>query len=216
MSKLKLFSYFRSSASYRVRLALAVKNIDYGYCAVHLVQGGGAQNKAEFRSINPMGHVPALVDGDLVIAESMAVLDYLDHKFAGPKLFPSGARERAKVIQICEVINSGIQPLQNLKVNKYLTSEFGFDKPVVDRWNQHWIKKGLSSLESILVQTAGSYSMGGEFTAADCFLLPQCFSSRRFGVNIEEFPTISRIEKFLNSQAILEKAHPKNQPDFEA
>lgn len=216
MSELKLYSYFRSSAAYRVRLALAMKDLEYKYEAVHLVKDGGKQNSSEYRQVNPMGHVPALIVDENVITESMAIIQYLDLKFPQPILFPMDPLQRAHVLQICETINSGIQPLQNLKVLRYLEKELGQTKPTVDTWTKHWITKGLSSLEELLVRFSGSYCVGGDLSAADCFLLPQCFSSRRFGVEIDSFANISRIEKNLLKITELDKAHPKNQPDFEA
>lgn len=211
---LKLYSYFRSSASYRVRIALNWKGLHFDYIPVHLVKGGGEQNQPAFRGLNPMGHVPALEHEGFVVAESVAIIEYLDMLFPRKALFPLEPRDRARVLQICEVLNSGIQPLQNLKVNQFLENEFGHSKADVERWNRHWIEKGLTSLEKILANCSGTYTYGGEFTAADCFLVPQCFAARRFGVRIEDFPIISRVEEGLLKWPEVIAAHPEKQPDY--
>jgi maleylacetoacetate isomerase len=211
---LKLYSYFRSSASYRVRIALHWKELKFEYLPIHLVKEGGFQNKPEYRAVNPMGHVPALDHDSLLIVESVAIIDYLDNVFGGRRLFPLAPRERAQVLQLVEVLNSGIQPLQNLKVLKYLETDLGLGKQKADEWTKHWIDRGLTSLEKMLERTAGTYSVGGEITAADCFLIPQCFASRRFGVKIEDYPTIARIEAACLKLSPFQKAHPEKQPDY--
>jgi maleylacetoacetate isomerase len=214
MAGLKLYSYFRSSASYRVRIALHWKELQFEYVPVHLVKNGGEQNALEFRRVNPMGHVPALNHDGFLVAESMAILDYLDQMFPAKKLFPSDPQSRAVVLQLCELINSGIQPLQNLKVNVALEKSFGLVTSDVERGNQHWIRSGFENLERLLERTAGTFCFGADFTAADCFLIPQCFSSRRFGVKVEEFPLITRIEAMALQLAAVQRAHPEKQPDY--
>lgn len=211
---LKLYSYFRSSASYRVRIGLNFKGLHYEYIPVHLLKDGGQQHQEAFRKVNPMGHVPALDHEGFLVAESVAILDYIDQMFPAKPLFPSHPKERARVLQVCEVINSGIQPLQNLKVNQYFEKEFGHGKADVERWNRHWIESGLKNLEKMLTTSAGTYCFGGEFTAADCFLVPQCFAARRFGVKIENYPVISRIHEACNKLAPVQAAHPEKQPDY--
>ncbi len=213
---LKLYSYFRSSASYRVRIGLHYKGLHFDYIPVHLTKDGGQQNKAEYRKINPMGHVPAIEHEGFVIAESMVILDYIDQMFPMKPLFLSHPKEKARVMQVCELINSGIQPLQNLKVNQVLEKEFGQSKADVERWNQLWITRGLEGLENMLTTSAGTYCFGGEFSAADCFLVPQCFAARRFGVRVENYPIISRIEEGCLKMEAVQKAHPSKQPDFQA
>ncbi len=212
---LKLYSYFRSSASYRVRIGLHYKGLHFEYIPVHLIKDGGQQHSPEYRRINPMGHVPALDHEGFLVAESVAILDYVDQMFPMKPLFLSHPKERARVLQVCEWINSGIQPLQNLKVNQYFEKEFGHSKSDVERWNQHWITRGLESLEKMLVSSAGSYCFGGEFSAADCFLVPQCFAARRFGVRVDDFPVIARIEASCLKMEAVKKAHPEKQPDYQ-
>lgn len=212
---LKLYSYFRSSASYRVRMALNWKGLHFDYIPVHLLKNGGGQHSAEYRKVNPMGHVPALDHEGFLIAESVAILDYVDQMFPMKPLFLSHPKEKARVLQVCELINSGIQPLQNLKVNQYQERELGMSKDQVAAWNKHWISQGLASLEQMLQSSAGTYCFGGEFSAADCFLVPQCFASRRFGVRVEDYPVIARVEAACLKLDAVQMAHPEKQPDYQ-
>ncbi len=211
---LKLYSYFRSSASYRVRIALHWKNLEFEYLPIHLVQDGGLQNKPEFRAINPMGHVPAIDHDGFLVAESMAILDYLDRIYPQRPLIPLQPRPRAQVMQICELINSGIQPLQNLKVLGYLEKKLNLPKPEADKWVRHWIEDGFANLEKVLERTSGKYSFGDEVTTADCFLVPQCFAARRFGVPVDRFPIINRIDAAATQLQPFQKAHPEKQMDY--
>lgn len=212
---LKLYSYFRSSASYRVRLALHWKELKFEYLPVHLIKEGGQQHKPDFRKINPMGHVPALEHDGFYVAESVAIIDYLDQMFPQKRLFPLDPRERATVMQICEIVNSGIQPLQNLKLTQALEKEFAMAKSEAQRFHLHWIVRGLDSLERVLEKTAGTYSFGGEVTAADCFIIPQLFSARRFGAKTENYPCLSCVEANAVKLPAFERAHPDRQPDSE-
>lgn len=211
---MKLYSYFRSSASYRVRIALHHKQVKFEYVPIHLVKDGGMQNRPEYREVNPMAHVPALEHDGFVVAESMAIIDYLDSLGLGEPLFPTEPKARARVIQLCEAVNSGIQPLQNLKVTNWLEFSLSQTKDQSTAWVHHWVTDGLGKLEQLLQKTAGTYSYGGSVTAADCFLIPQCFSSRRFKVKIEDYPTIARIEANCLKLPAFQKAHPEKQPDF--
>lgn len=214
--QLKLYSYFRSSASYRVRIALHWKDLPFEYMPIHLVREGGKQNSAEYRKINPMAHVPALDHGGFVVSESVAIIDYLDSLAPDRRLFPAEAKARATVLQICELLNSGIQPLQNLKVHKELETKYGFSKDQVGDWTRKWINDGFASLERVLEKTAGTYCFGGEVTAAECFLIPQCFAARRFSVKVEDYPLIARIDAAAVLLPAFKKAHPTVQPDFES
>lgn len=211
---LKLYNYFRSSASYRVRIALHWKNLPFEYIPVHLIKDGGQQNQPAYRQINPMGHVPTLEHDGFRVAESVAIIQYLDAVYPERRLFPAEPKAQATVMQICEIVNSGIQPLQNLKVAKALEAEYGLSKPETERWLKRWIEEGLTNLERILEATAGTYCFGGEVTAADAFLVPQCFASRRFGIKVENFPSIARVEANATRLEAFKKAHPENQPDF--
>ena len=216
MDQLKLYSYFRSSASYRVRIALYAKNLPFEYIPVHLVKDGGEQNQPNFLKINPMAHVPALDHNGFIISESVAIIDYLDQVFPQIPLFPKSPKERAQVFRVVEVLNSGIQPLQNLKVLSYLERELKLTSAQKDEWCRNWISKGMAALESILAKTSERYCFGSTITAADAFLIPQCFASRRFGVKIDSFPTIMKIEKACLELPAFQKAHPEKQPDYSA
>jgi len=211
---MKLYSYFRSSASYRVRIALHWKALNFEYIPVHLVQG--AQRTEEFRRINPMAHVPALEHDGFLIAESMAIIQYLDDVFPTKRLFPTSPREKAQVLQLCEVVNSGIQPLQNLKVQKLLEGTYGWQKADSDGFVRHWIQEGLANLERLLERTAGSYCFGDEVTAADCFVVPQCVTAKRFNVDFAALPNVARVFAKATELEAFKRAHPEKQPDFQA
>lgn len=211
---LKLYSYFRSSASYRVRIAMHWKELKFEYVPIHLIKDGGTRGNAAYMKINPMGHVPALDHDGTLVVESVAIVDYLDQIFPDRRLFPLEPRERAQVLQLTEVINSGIQPLQNLKVLKYVNEDLGHGKEGADKWTVYWVSRGMESLEKMMEKTAGTYSVGGEISAADCFLVPQCFAARRFGVKIEDYPNIFRVDQNCQKLAAFQRAHPEKQPDY--
>lgn len=212
---LKLYNYYRSSASYRVRIALHWKGLDFEYIPVHLVKSGGQQHSAEYRSLNPMGHVPTLVHDGFVLAESMAIVDYLDRIWPERPLFPRDTRQRARVIQICEIVNSGIQPYQNAKILTDFEKSSGWDKEQRENWVRHWVGSGLDSLEKVLETSAGTFAVGGEVTAAEMFIVPQLFGARRYKIDIAKYPIISRVEKAVIELEPFKKAHPERQVDFE-
>lgn len=210
----KLYNYFRSSASYRVRIALHLKQIKFEYLPVHLVNDGGDQNKEKYTVLNPMRQVPCLQVGDRVINQSMAIIDFLEQTVPNPALYPTDPIKRAWVIELCEDVNSGIQPLQNLTVVQYLEKSLGRSKEEVKAWTDQWISKGLKSLEVKLNQTKGPYCLEDKVTAADLFLIPQVFAAFRFGVQITDYP---RIQGIYNACMLLEpfkKAAPENQIDY--
>jgi len=210
-----LYSYYRSSASYRVRIALNLKGIKYEYRPIHLLKNGGEQFSADYRRLNPMSQVPCLIHNDRPIGQSMAICEYLDNITQQPRLFPLDPFDRAMVMQICEGFNSGIQPLQNTSVTGALEKKYGFTKAQLTEWIQHWNQKGLGGVEDLLKKTAGEYCLGDEVTAADCFLVPQVFSAKRFGVDLTPFPHIRRIEEAANRLEAFQLAQPSRQPDFE-
>lgn len=212
MSEFILYSYFRSSASYRVRIALNLKNAKYDYVAVHLLKDGGEQHKADYKKLNPLEQVPTLIHNGKNISQSMAIIQYLDDIITNPRLFPTTPLEKAQVIQFCEIINSGIQPLHNVSVAEKL-GYFGLDEKSKVEWNAYWIDKGLAALEAILKETAGTYSFGGKVTAADIFLVPQVVSARRFGGHPDNFPTLMRVFENCNKLDAFKNAEPTKQPD---
>lgn len=216
MADVQLYSYFRSSASFRVRIALHLKKIAFDYIPVHLLKNGGEQLKPEYRALNPSGHVPCLVHNDFALGESMAILNYLDHHWPQPVLFPQDPQDRARVIQLCEMINSGIQPLQNLKVLNELEKRFGLDQSQRNEWVVHWIQKGFEGFEQLLQKTAGQFCFGDNVTAADLYLVPQMVAAQRFKVDLNPFPNIRRIDAECNRLEAFKKAAPSAQPDFEA
>jgi maleylacetoacetate isomerase len=213
---LKLYNYFRSSASYRVRIALHFKGLPFEYIPVHLVKNGGIQNSAEFRKVNPMSHVPALVDGDFAVGESVAIFDYLDHIHPEKPLWPKDPKIRARTLQIAEIINSGIQPLHNLKVTTYLEKEKGWDKAQSTEWVQHWMKMGLTNLEKLLGSSSGTYAVGDQVTGADMFIVPQTFACTRFSVDTKLFPLVTKVSENAKKLEAFQKAHPEKQIDFES
>ncbi len=224
MPSYTLYSYFRSSASWRVRIGLALKGLPYRYRPVHLLRDGGEQFSDAYRALNPMSELPCLVvhgDADpegppeAVLAQSIAILEYLDEVHPSPPLLPSSAADRARVRQLVESVNSSIQPLQNLKVLKHLHAAFGADKDATQAWGRHWIAQGFGGLEALLARTAGRHAFGDSVTLADVVLVPQVFNARRFGVELAPFPTIQRVEAAAMALPAFQAATPDHQPDHE-
>ena len=211
-----LYSYFRSSASYRVRIALHYKNISFKYSPVHLIQNGGEQYSTEYRKLNPQAQVPCLIHNNKPISQSMAIIQYLEDVCREPALFPNTAYEKALVIQLCELINSGIQPLQNLKVLKSLTSEFGLSEEKKLQWIQKWIRLGLHSFEHLITHTSGQHCFGDTPSAADAFLIPQIYNAKRFEIVMEEFPLLNKIDLNCQKLEAFKKSAPEQQPDAPA
>lgn len=209
-----LYSYWRSSSAYRVRIALNLKHIAYRQQAVHLVREGGEQNKEGYRAINPLGLVPTLVHEGRAIAQSMAICEYLEEAFPAHPLLPAPAPERARVRSIAQSIASEIQPFNNLSVLDYLKQQMGQDESAVAGWYAHWIARGFSAVESWLSgEGTGLYCHGDEPTLADCFLVPQVYNAERFSCDLEPYPTIRRIAEQCRSLPGFEHAAPENQPD---
>lgn len=208
-----LYSYFRSSASYRVRIALGLKDIPYEYRAVHLINNGGEQLRAEYKALNPSGDVPTLVHKGNVIGQSVAIIDYLDRIKPAPSLFPSDTVQRAAVLQACEIANSGVQPLHNLRVLKKLSADFGASEEQKNQWACDWIKYGLETLEAFLSKRAGRFSFGDAVSAADCFLMPHLANADRYKIALSPYPTLARVRASCEAQPAFVKAHPMRQPD---
>ena len=208
-----LYSYYRSSTSYRVRIALNFKNIPYEQKTVHLLEGGGQQNQPEYRNLNPAGGVPTLVHNHNILSQSFPVIEYIDELYPSPPLFPKATFDRAKVRQICEHINCEIHPIANLKVQQYLTGPLQLSEETKNNWVKHWIQDGMTSLEKLLIPFSKTYSFGDQITAADLFLVPQVFSAKRFGVKIENYPTIMKLNENALKIESFKQAHPHLQPD---
>lgn len=214
MKNIKLYNYFRSSASYRVRIALHLKKIDFEYVAIHLLNNGGEQNSTNYRKINPIGAVPTLAIDEKIISQSVAIIEFLEETFPNTHpLFPKDPYVKAKVRQVCENINADIQPLQNLKITQYLDNQLHVNEGQKNAWIHKWISDGLSATENILKNTSGKYCFGNEITAADLFLIPQLFTAERFKLDLSLFPTLLRIQKECLLHDAFIKSHPYRQPD---
>lgn len=215
MPDYQLYSYYRSSCSYRVRIAMNLKNLSYETVPVHLVRDGGEQHKESYRKHNPMGQVPTLVAGNDSIGQSMAIIEYLEQAHPEPALFPKDAITAAKVRAVCETINAGIQPVQNLSVLVYLEKEMGAEGQR-GKWGHYWIKRGFDALEQSLQASAGQFCFGDTPGAADCFLIPQVYNALRFKVDMAQYPTIARINSHCLTLDAFDAASPAKQPDTPA
>ena len=216
---LKLYSYWRSSAAYRVRAALNLKQLPCEIVPVHLLANGGEQHTAAYRGLNPQELVPTLLDGSRVFRQSLAIIEYLDEAHPGAmSLLPSTARDRARVRALAQLVACDIHPLNNLRVMQFLEREFSTPQVERERWTRHWIIEGLRAFEAMLADNAstGLYCEGDVPTLADVCLVPQLYNARRAGVNLEAYPTILRIERECLGLPAFDAARPENQPDAPA
>lgn len=211
----QLFSYFRSSCAYRVRIALQLKQIPYTLKTVHLLKDGGQQHSADYKKINASQQVPTLIDDDKIVGQSIAILEYLEEEFPQVPLLPTKAYDKALVRQMCEIINSGIQPLQNLTITQYLTQKLKVSEEEKTLWLHHWIQRGFSSYEALLEKHSGTYSFGDKVTFADCCLIPQVYSAKRFGVDLQSFPRSLEIYNRCSKNVAFISASPEKQPDYQ-
>lgn len=213
---LKLYSYFRSSASYRLRIALALKGLPYEMVAVHLLKDGGEQHQPAYRSVNPAGLVPALQDGDTVLTQSLAIMEYLDEAYPESPLLPQGVLSRARVRALALIIACDVHPLGNLRVLNYVGDTLGAGEAGRKTWASHWIALGLDAFEEMLSRPdapTGRFCHGDTPGMADCCLVPQVFNARRFGLDLAPYPTVTRIAEHCEALAPFVKAHPANQAD---
>ena len=212
-----LYGYFRSSAAFRVRIALNLKGIAAEQKFVHLLRDGGAQHGADYKAVNPQELVPTLVhDGD-AIGQSLAIIEYLDEIHPEPPLLPREPRVRARVRQLAYIIACDIHPLNNLRMLLYLRDRFSIGEEARAEWQRHWISLGFSTLETLLAQSpyTGAFCHGDAPTLADICLIPQMANARRVNLDLSPYPTLMRIEAHALAHPAFEAALPKNQPDAE-
>ena len=212
---LQLFSYWRSSAAFRVRIALNLKGLAYELIPVNIARNGGEHHNEAFHAINPQELVPVLRHGGGLIRQSIAIIEYLDETFDGALLLPVTARERARARGLAQLIACDIHPLNNMRVLKYLENEF--HTPLIEResWIRHWITEGFAALEEILTSSpsTGAYSEGDTPSIADVCLVPQVYNAQRFSVDMAPYPTIRRIHEQCMQLREFENARPEKQPD---
>jgi maleylpyruvate isomerase len=210
---MKLYGYWRSSSTWRVRIGLTYKGIAFETVPVHLVRDGGEQHRPDYVAINPMRQVPALSWSDgansHVLCQSLAVLEYLEETYPSPPLLPRDPFARALVRQLAEMVNSGIQPLQNSRVLQHLET-LGVD---ATGWARTFIVDGLNALESAVAPVAGRFSVGNELSFADVCLVPQLYNARRFQLDVVRWPTLARVEGACFEVPAFERTHPDRQPD---
>lgn len=211
---MKLYSYFRSSAAYRVRIALNLKGLPYEMVPVHLTKDGGRQHTPEFRAINPQARVPALeLSSGEVLTQSLAIIEYLDEFHPEPPLLPADALGRARSRAIAQTIACDIHPLNNLITLQYLRRQLKHEQAEIDAWYHHWIIAGFSVLEAML--TPGPYSCGAHVTLADICVVPQVANARRLNVPLDKFPKIVAVDAACLTLSAFDKARPEKQPDAE-
>ncbi|MBI1731690.1 MAG: maleylacetoacetate isomerase [Gammaproteobacteria bacterium] len=209
---MKLYGYWRSSAAYRIRIALNIKGLEYENVPVHLLRDGGEQNRPEYLALNPQARVPTLVDGDLTLGQSVAILEYLEEEYPSPPLLPPDPPGRARARQITLAIACDIHPLNNVRVLKYLETQFGATQEGRDNWYRHWIRDGLAAVEK-MVSARGPCCLGEQVTFADVALIPQLYNARRFRTPLDDCPRLLAIEQHCLKLPAFDRARPENQPD---
>ena len=209
-----LYTYFRSSAAYRVRIALNLKGLTPDMVSIHLQKQGGLNRKPEFRAINPQMRIPALkLDSGDVLIQSLAIIEYLDEVHPQPPLLPRDGLERAKVRALAQVIACDIHPLNNTSPLRYLKNELGQPQERIDAWYRHWVVEGFEAVEALI--GLGRYAFGNEVTLADVCLVPQVYNARRFNVPLDRFPRIVAADAACRELPAFEQARPENQADAE-
>lgn len=215
---MKLYDYWRSSSAWRVRIALRYKGIAYQSRAINLIRSnGGAQHDPDFLALNPLGQVPVLqldepdrADGGRLIAQSIAILEYLEERYPEPPLLPADPWARARARQMAEMVNAGIQPLQTLSTLDYVKIQLGGEPAA---WIAHFLTRGLTALERTARETAGAFLVGDDPSFADVYLVPQLYSARRFALELGGYPTLLRAEASCAALPAFAAAHPDQQPD---
>ena len=210
---MKLHGYWRSSAAYRVRIALNLKGVQVEHCPVHLVNNGGEQHSAAYQLLNPSELVPTLEDGELSLNQSLAIIQYLEDSYPQTPLYPKDPAQKAAVMAFALDIACDIHPLNNLRVLQYLTGPLALSEVQKMQWIQHWLALGFSALESRLQQTARRYCFGDQVTVADLCLVPQVYNALRFQLDMTNYPQISAIYQRCNEVEAFAKAAPERQVD---
>jgi len=214
---LRLYTYWRSSAAFRVRIALALKGLDYESVPRHLLRDGGEHRRADYLALNPQGLVPALEHDGTVITQSLAICEYLEEVSPRPALLPSSPADRAVVRAMALVVACDVHPLNNLSVLMYLRGELGQGDAAVTGWTRHWIDRGFTALEQLIARHSadGLHCFGTSVTLADVFLVPQVVNSRRVQLDLAPYPTLAKVAQHLESLPAFRAARPEAQPDAE-
>ena len=213
MTDLTLYSYFRSTAAYRVRIALAIKEVNYRLIPVNLLKGEHKED--HYVDKNPDGLVPMLETPSIALGQSMAILEYLEETYPTPSLLPTNAEHRAYIRALAYTIASDIHPINNLRVLKYLTNTLGLSEDSKIKWYHHWLEQGFTSIEQRLQQNRnkGDYCFSDTPSLADICLVPQIYNAKRFDFSMQAYPEIMRIHENCMSLAAFESTRPENQPD---
>ena len=213
--RLRLYGYWRSSASYRVRIALNLKGLTCEQVPVHLVRDGGEQHRPAFLRLNPQGLVPVLQHGERIVRQSLAIIEYLDELHPKPPMLPTTARDRARVRALALLVACDVHPLCNLRVMQYLENELGVDARARRAWMLHWMQEGLASMEAQVHDnpSTGDFCEGDLPGLADCCLVPQLYNARRYELDLDPYPTLRRIEANCNALPAFDLARPERQPD---
>lgn len=213
-SRLTLYSYWRSSAAYRVRIALNLKGLPHEIVPVHLIKGGGEQRAAEYRRLNPQGLIPLLTDGEFRLGQSLAIFEYLEGRNPQPALTPREPALRARMWAFCQTIACDIHPLNNLRVMQYLKNHFAAGEPDRDAWYRHWIAEGFLALEASLQDLPDTrYCFGDAPGFADCCLVPQMYNAERYQCPLAAYPRLVEVSARLRLLPAFQRAHPDVQPD---
>lgn len=215
MKPIKLYTFWRSSAAYRVRIVLNLKGLTYESVPIHFRKDGGQHQTPDFLAMSPQGLLPVLQEDDWHLSQSLAIAEYLNETHPEPALLPDGPRARAEVRALAQIIACEIHPLNNLRVLGYLRQQLGQDDAGINDWYRHWVNISFTALEARLMIVAGKFCFGDEITLADVCLVPQVYNALRFNVDLTPYPNIERVDKALNELRAFADAAPEKQPDSE-